>query len=308
MPVHPRYDLLAVDLDGTLLDPLGRVSPGNAAAIAKARAGGVQVVVCTGRGLVECREALAAISHDDPAVVAGGSIVACPASGRTLQRFPMDRGLVGEITESLIASGHAALILKDPSAAGYDYLVVTGSRVAGGAAGVGVLDPVTKWWFEQLRPSVRFSDHIDLDEHPEHTVRVGLCGSMRSTRGVAEKLLRDFGERVVLHDFPAVVPAEPGDTTNTSGVREVVIIEAFDRAVSKWTGIEWVCRQRGIDPSRVAAIGDQINDLAMIRGAGLGIAMGNAVEAVRSAAGVTTLANTEDGVAVAVERILAGEW
>jgi hydroxymethylpyrimidine pyrophosphatase-like HAD family hydrolase len=302
MPVHPKYDLLAVDLDGTLLDPLGRVSARNAAAITRARDAGIQIVVCTGRGLIECRDALEAIAHDDPAVVAGGAIIACPTSGRTLHRFPMNARLVTELADALVASGHAALVLKDPAGAGYDYLVVTGSSSGAKAA----LDPITAWWFEQLRPSVRFAARIQDDEHPEHTVRVGLCGSMEATRGVAARLNGEFDERIVLHDFPAVVPAEPGKPSR--GTREVIIIEAFDRAVSKWTAIEWVCGQRAIATGRVAAIGDQINDLAMIRGAGLGIAMGNAVDAVKKTAAVTTGPNTEDGVAAAVDRILAGEW
>jgi hypothetical protein len=304
MPGHPRYDLLAVDLDGTLLDPLGRVSRANAQAVARAREAGIQVVVCTGRGLVECRDALEAITHNDPAVVAGGAIIACPETGRTLRRFAMDRELVGDITELLTGAGHAALVLKDPAEAGYDYLVVTGSRSGSPAT----LDPITRWWFDQLKPTVRFAPRIDADEHPEHTVRVGLCGSVDSTRGVSQRLTDAFGDRVVLHDFPAVVPAEPGSTTDTSGVREVVIIEAFDRAVSKWSAIQWLCAQRGLDVARVAAIGDQINDLAMIRAAGLGIAMGNAVDAVKAAADVTTAPNTEDGVAAAIDRLLAGEW
>ena len=66
---------------------------------------------------------------------------------------------------------------------------------------------------------------------------------------------------------------------------------------------------RGRDaPERIAAIGDEINDAAMIRSAGLGVAMGNAVPAVRDAARRHTLANTHDGVAYAIARILGGEW
>jgi hypothetical protein len=57
-----------------------------------------------------------------------------------------------------------------------------------------------------------------------------------------------------------------------------------------------------------AAIGDEINDVPMIRNAGLGIAMGNAIPAVKDIAARTTLRNDEDGVAHAVDKILEGEW
>ena len=60
--------------------------------------------------------------------------------------------------------------------------------------------------------------------------------------------------------------------------------------------------------AEMAAIGDQINDLTMIRGAGLGIAMGNAIQPVKDAARQRTRGHHEDGVAHAIEQILSGAW
>ena len=65
---------------------------------------------------------------------------------------------------------------------------------------------------------------------------------------------------------------------------------------------------RGTERTVIAAIGDEVNDLAMIEGAGLGIAMGNAVASVKKAARVQTLSHAEDGVAHAIDRILSAEW
>jgi len=53
------------------------------------------------------------------------------------------------------------------------------------------------------------------------------------------------------------------------------ILEVFDPAVNKWEGILHVARHHGIDPKQIIAIGDDVNDLMMIRNAGLGVAMGN---------------------------------
>jgi hypothetical protein len=64
----------------------------------------------------------------------------------------------------------------------------------------------------------------------------------------------------------------------------------------------------GLTPAQIAAIGDEINDVTMIAGAGLGIAMGNAIAPVRQAARRTTRTNAEAGVAYAIDRILASEW
>ena len=60
----------------------------------------------------------------------------------------------------------------------------------------------------------------------------------------------------------------------------------------------------GLDAADVMAIGDDYNDLEMIRGAGLGIAMGNAVDAVRDAAGYVTGSNADDGLVQALERFV----
>ena len=59
---------------------------------------------------------------------------------------------------------------------------------------------------------------------------------------------------------------------------------------------------------RIAAVGDEINDVAMIQAAGLGVAMGNAIPAVRNLAHRHTRSNREDGVAHAINNILSGEW
>jgi hypothetical protein len=105
---------------------------------------------------------------------------------------------------------------------------------------------------------------------------------------------------VSLHDFPAV--------TCDDETELVIIVEAFDRTVSKWTAIDWFARQRSIPHDRIATIGDQINDLPMIRNAGIGIAMGNAVATIHEVATHRTRDNLNHGVAYAIDRILDGTW
>ncbi len=290
-------DLIALDLDGTLLRPDGSVSPFSIDTIARARRAGIEVVVCTGRGYVECRHVLGWIGQTDAAVVAGGSITACGRTGRTLHRVPMSHDLVSLVVETLHEHERAAMVLKDPSAAGYDYLVLHG-------AGKHPIDPVTTWWFEEVGVSARYANTLDDDEHPEQTVRVGACTDERASGPIAEALERDLPASATLHNFPAVV-ASRGDGAEP---RRVNIIEVFDGRASKWGAVERLAQERGIDPARVAAIGDQINDISMIRAAGVGIAMGNAVEGVRELADRHTETNANDGAALAIEKILDGEW
>lgn len=291
--------MLALDLDGTLLGPDGMVSHANRDAVHAARRAGMLVTICTGRGLLESAHALAAIEQTEPVIVAGGSMIACPSTRRTLHRFGISGELVRRTVDVILRSGHAALVLKDPLDAGYDYLVVRGREQF-------PLDPVTLWWFDKMRVKVRSVATLDEDEHPEHTVRVGACGLASVLRGVEQQLVADIAHDMTMHNFPAVVAPEfarllpSGDTLH--------ILEVFDKSAHKWSAISHMARQHGIEPSQIACIGDEVNDVTMITAAGLGVAMGNAVAGVRQVAKRQTRSNAEDGVAHAVARMLSGEW
>lgn len=294
MPPRPPIDAIAIDLDGTLLGPDARVSQRNIDAVARARDAGVTVLICTGRGLAESRRALEAIDQRDPVVVAGGSIVADPASARTLHRAVIGADIVRTAVDIFHAESIPALVLKDPSDLDYDYLVLEGTQRH-------PLDATTRWWFGEHQLRVRTGAHTHDDEHPEHTVRVGMCavGSVSSRAAAAAE--RAFGDAVVMHDFAAVHPQDhAAEITH--------ILELFSPHATKWGGIEWICRDRNLDPRRTAAIGDEINDLTMIQNAGLSVAMGNAKPAIKQAARYHTATNAEDGVADAIDHILSGRW
>lgn len=332
--------MLAVDLDGTLLDPRGRVTERTIRAVRSAREAGMEVVICTGRGLVESRHAIDAIEARTlpqgwpvaPVVVAGGAMVADALSGRTLRRWPLCSSIVERVVQRFAEARVATMVLKDPHEAGFDYLIVD----------TGELDPVNLWWFEKMGVRRRHVASLDLDEHPEHSVRVGFAAATGDMYALGREIMREFEGETTMHHFAAVsgkamdrkartsaaeAPREPlpggsgvdfvQDKPSASACApeeveakddSIHILEVFDRQVSKWTAIEWLARSRAIDPARVAAIGDEINDLAMIKGAGLGVAMSNAIPAVREAAARIAPSNEEDGVASAIDRILSGDW
>ncbi len=294
-----RYDMLALDLDGTVLDRSSKVRPAVAEAIEQARQAGMLVVVCTGRGLAESRDAIDAIAQVEPVIVAGGSIIADPRTSKTIHRFSMHPTLTARLTNTLLKGGHPVLVLKDPDAAGYDYLVITGRRKL-------TLDPVTQWWFEEMAVSIRLAADVTLDPHPEHTVRVGVCAPAAELAALEQHVLAEFDDTVTVHNFPAVVA--PDDATHWAGGAVAHILECFDARADKWNAVRHIAEERGIAPERIVAVGDQINDVSMIAGAGLGVAMGNAVDAVRAVANQHTDSNEDEGVARAIEMVLSGEW
>lgn len=84
-------------------------------------------------------------------------------------------------------------------------------------------------------------------------------------------------------------------------------LELNPKGINKASGVREVCKLIGIDMDQVIAIGDSLNDISMIREAGLGIAMGNAQDVVKRTADAVTSTNDDDGVARAIRRFVFGD-
>lgn len=290
LSTKPMIDVLAIDLDGTLFDPDHRVSQRNIEAVRRARDAGITVLVCTGRGLGESINAMRAIDQRDPVMVAGGSIIADPVTGETLHRFTLSDEVVRAATDLFHEVECPALVMKDPSDIDYDYLVLHSDDKH-------PIHPITEWWFNDHQLRVNYAPHTHHDEHPEHTVRVGMCAESSISNPISSKIADLLGDEVWLYDFPCVMP--------DSHKGEIVhILELFAHKINKWAAISWYLEKHDIDPQRVGAIGDQVNDVPMMEQAGVGIAMGNAIEEVKSHARYATADNRSDGVAHAIEAIL----
>jgi len=81
-------------------------------------------------------------------------------------------------------------------------------------------------------------------------------------------------------------------------------LEVIPKIINKGQGIRDICQVLGITPAEVIAFGDAENDIPMLKAAGMGVAMGNATEAVKQAADMVTLTNNEDGIAAALEKLI----
>jgi HAD superfamily hydrolase (TIGR01484 family) len=256
------------------------------------------VTICTGRALVECREVIEKLEQIDPVIVSGGALVACPRTERTLERFAMSPDLIGRVSAYLHERGRAAIVLKDAHAAGYDYLAISPN-------GRGAIDRASSWWFEHMKARVRYVESILEDEHPEHTIRIGAYQANSPIMPLVKELQERFHAEVMLQHFDGVLlPADERSQDLTS----VHVVELFDPKACKGQALERLAAQLGVPMEQTAAMGDQTNDLSMIERAGLGIAMGNAAEAVKAVAKRQTRSVGQGGVAHAVENMLSGAW
>ena len=271
--------LLALDVDGTILDPYGELTPGVREAIEAARRRGLQVVLCTGRRFRTALPPAQELGLSGAMVVHNGVIVKDIASGRTETNRYLPSDLFGELLEILREHG-PPLVYVDSYHEGTD---------------IHTERP------EQAHP---FQSEY-LDDNPEFTRVVGdLIGSARddvimmSTMAELEVLealrrraLERLGDRVLTHMLI---------NKNYRGH----ILEFLSPASGKWPALREIAAQAGIGPEEIAAVGDDTNDVEMIREAGLGIAMGNAVEAAVAAADLVVRSNAEGGAVEAIEKIL----
>jgi Cof subfamily protein (haloacid dehalogenase superfamily) len=275
-----RYRMIALDLDGTLLSPAGEVTPRSKAAIHRALGAGLLVCFATGRNWTESQDILDALNHYPTAVFVGGAMVVDTHQRVTLHRTMMQADLAAEVCGLLEQTGHAVLALQDLGEEGVEYLI--GDRVP--------LNFATEAWMTITNARVKRLPA--LAEHPhDRTIRLGICASPGEVSEAKQTLEDRFGGRIVFHNLQ--VPA--------FGVE---VLEIFDPAVNKWEGILHIARRHEIEPEQIVAIGDDLNDLPMIRSAGLGVAMGNALPEVKAAAGRVIGSNREDGLAEFLDELV----
>ena len=298
-----RYRLLAIDLDGTLLDPEGEVREIDAEALHRAQAAGCVVVPCTGRGWRESAYALRGVTglageggergeggKAGVGVFNTGAVVAELDSGRSVDLAVVEAGLAAELVAFLWDEPEAVLVYRDAERAGHDYLVT----------GIGELPENARWWFELTGALVHEQRGPWHGKELHHVLRVGLVAGGERVAAVRARVAGAFGERVLVHSFEALHRPDPRESVH--------VLEVFAAGVDKWRGVMWVARMLGVEAHEIAAIGDERNDLSMLRAAACGVAMANAAEEVKACANRVTRGNDEGGVAYAVERMLAGEW
>ncbi|TVX87099.1 Cof-type HAD-IIB family hydrolase [Paenibacillus agilis] len=241
-----KYALLALDMDGTLLDDDHVVSQETANAIAEAQQAGVTVMLSTGRAIQNALPYAEELGLNGPLIVVNGSEI-WRNPQELYMRYLLDRDAVQQM-----------LNLSEK----YD----------------------TWFWAystKALYNREKWSGEVD----QEDWLKFGY-----------------YNEDVdVLSSILAELQAIGGLELTNSALTNIEINPA---GISKASGIRTVCELLGIEMSQVVAVGDSLNDLAVIQQAGLGVAMGNAQDAVKQAADVVVASNNEHGVAEVIRRFI----
>ena len=272
--------MIAIDLDGTLLAPDGSVTVRSKAAIHRCLAAGLLVCFATGRNWTESRTVLDTVAHHDHAVFAGGAMVIDTKQEVTLHRTGVDPDLAREICQVLEDAGHSVLALQDTASAGVDYLI--SDEIA--------VNAETMHWMSVTRAKVHHVSKLSRYPH-EHTIRLGIVAPPAEVDAVHAQLEARFADRIFFHRL--FVP--------TAGVQ---VLEIFDPAVNKWEGILHVARHHSIEPEQIIAIGDDVNDIPMLKQAGLGVARGNASPEIQALAKKVIGTNREEGLAAFLEDLV----
>jgi len=257
--------LIALDLDGTLLDPEGNITPGAKAAIACARAAGVRVVLNTGRPIPEAAHFAAQAGCDSLFSCLGGAAIVDRATGSVLRRW--------DIPEP---SGKRALELC--LGREIELMIFAGEQI--------LVDPFSKESLLRTYHYPVFHANAILTEDP--------AAYMHQHSLPLTKIHGDWNPG----NYPlAELAALPGVTLTASNARDFEIVP---EGVDKGKALAELAAQYGITLEECAAVGDSDNDMAMLKAAGLPIAMGNASAAVKAAAKRVVASNAEDGVAQAI--------
>ncbi|MEM6393770.1 MAG: Cof-type HAD-IIB family hydrolase [Planctomycetota bacterium] len=271
VPSVPSYDLIAVDLDGTLIRSDRRLNKRDIKAIHDATAAGVRVVICTARPPRTVREIYRVLGLNTLMVNYNGAMIRQPATSENLLHLPLPGELVREVVE-VAREDEPDLIVN--------------------------IEVQDKWYTDRFDPELTTATAAThppdvvgpLDEvYGQPVTKLMLLAEPERLGPVRAKVARQFRNRV------------------TVVMSDEHMAQVVNPAVDKGFALAWVAGCYRVTPDRVMAIGDAPNDAGMLRWAGLGVAVDNAWREAMDAADVMVPSNDESGVAAAIRRYALGE-
>jgi hypothetical protein len=276
----PRYRLLALDLDGTLLNTEREIPEANLRAIEAAVREGVVIALVTGRRFPSVRRYLEPLGPETFAVANSGAIVRRGLEGPILRRSLLPLECARRVLDLADAEGMEPVIHDGPDAEGH-LLLRTSARSAA----------AMERYLHQTSPPPIWVESLQVNRSP---VQIGFTGGVREMRSFETGLalgLSSSGHRASLArtEYPE---------------EDLALLDVLGVEATKSKALEFLASLLRIDLSSTMAVGDNWNDLEMLETAGLGVLMANADPELRRRGFAETGTNDECGVAHAIEKYL----
>lgn len=267
-----KYKLIAIDMDGTLLDSENHISNRTKEALAGAKQRGVHVVLSTGRILKSAMEYSDQLGLKNPIVASNGGIMVDEDSN-VLFKSPLDKDAIKQAVK-MADDEDVYCHLYDESK------FYSSKRVQQVVEFYGEKDGkmnVDLELFKNIEDILDIEDLdiyklIFIDENPEK--------------------LKNFREKISKVDNLSISSSWSNN------------VEAMAQNVSKGETLKRLCEMLNIESNEIIAIGDSENDLSMLNIAGLSVAMGNGADAIKGKVDYVTDTNDNDGVAKAIEKFV----
>lgn len=267
--------LVAIDLDGTLLNEEKEITTKTQTVLKRAKEQGVKVVLCSGRpllGIAHYLDELGLRESGDFAITYNGGLVQKTDTGEILSEKIL--------TKSDVVSLYALSQELDVPMNFIDLEKVYSPAPPAGKPSL----------YGNIMKALPFVS-VSMAALPDNLKinKAIFCTDQQALDQAIEQIPEFFTEKYT------IMKSRP------------FLLEILNKEVDKGKGLQALGRHLGIRADEMMTLGDQENDLAMIRYAGLGVAMGNAIDDVKAAAQFITRTNTEDGVAYAVEKFVLNQ-
>jgi Cof subfamily protein (haloacid dehalogenase superfamily) len=279
--VKTRIRLLAIDIDGTLLDPNFEISAANIAALRHAHESGIEIILVTGRRhtfAVPIAEKLG--FYDKLCLISSNGAITRAFSGETFHRDLLPAQTARRLAAEMIAFRGNLVITFDQESKGA--LVLEHTQELTGS--------IQRW----LKSNMEFIEFVvPIEAALTHDpVQAMFCGGVeRMQQAQATLLASDLKPHVTVlrTEYPH---------------RDLCIMDVLNRDCSKGHALKRWAAFRGLGPDDVMAIGDNYNDVEMLEYAGTPVVMANASSELKQNGWHITLSNSESGVAAAVEKFV----
>ena len=298
-----KIELLAIDLDGTLLNSAKRISGPTAMALRRAAdEQGVRVVLASARPPRSVMPFHVELNLDTPMINYNGALVYDPSDQRVVMHRPLPLRTARRIVRLARASYPRVLISAEILDRWYtdrtdqDYATETARQHA-----PDLVAPIDLWLTEAVTKLLLLGDPRRLSQIAEAVlasqeggeVRMGqnLLGGLEPARRLGPALERQADQERFAHEV-AMIQTED------------FLLQIMHPTVSKALALRTVAAELAVPRERVMAIGDNANDVGMLQWAGVGVAVANAAAPALAVANLVTADHDDDGVAKAVHQVI----